>query len=168
MDTTVRHVIKPRTPVRAFIIAAVLVLVGAVLVAVSAAQSAGAVWAALPAVLMVAGLALVGIAVASMVKMRTFVTVDDEGYRITGPGVDKQGTWVDVTRVTTSSNGSHLTLYHGEVGRTHILCPAGGDDPSMQALVADISRRLDDSRGYGETFNIPLIDPHNPDPDIVA
>ena len=82
MDTTVRHVIKPRTPVRAFIIAAVLVLVGAVLVAVSAAQSAGAVWAALPAVLMVAGLALVGIAVASMVKMRTFITVDDEGFLV--------------------------------------------------------------------------------------
>lgn len=169
MSTTdSRYVLAPRTPMRAFLVAAALVLVGALLVALLAANGAATVWLVLAAIVLVAGLALAGMGLASMRTMRTFVELDPEGYHITGPQVDRRGTWTEVTRVTTSAEGAHLTLYHGEVARTHILCPTGGDDPQMQGLVADIARHLDDSRGYGETFHVPLIDPHNPDPDVVS
>lgn len=160
-----RHVLKPRPPVRAFVIAAVLVLLGALLLA----AVSGAVWTALAVVLLLAGLALAGMAGWSMHTMRTFVDLDAEGYRIVGPGVDKAGSWGDVTKVTTSAHGSHLTLFHGQVGRTHILCPGGGEDPEMKALVADVAAHLDADRGYGETINVPLINPHEPqDPDVVS
>lgn len=39
----------------------------------------------------------------------------------------------------------------------------------MKALVADVAAHLDADRGYGETINVPLINPHEPqDPDVVS
>lgn len=165
MSTQTTHVIAPRPPLRAFLAAAALVFAGAVLVTVAAANHAALGWLELAAVPAGVGLGLAVAGASSMRRMRTFVVTDADGYRITGPGTDKHGTWDEVTRLATSADGAHVTLYHGEVGRTHILSPAGGEQ--MTSLVADMSRRLDDSRGYGETMNVPLIDPHNPDPDVV-
>jgi len=163
-DAERRYVLRPRPPVRAFVIAAVLALLGAVL---AAAASGG--WSVLGVLVLFAGLALAGVAGWSMLTMRTFVDVDDQGYRIHGPGTDKSGAWREVTKVTTSAGGSHLTLYHGQVARTHVLAPVGAGDAEMQALVADIAARLDASRGYGETMMVPLIDPHRPqDPQVVS
>ncbi|GAA1398907.1 hypothetical protein [Luteococcus peritonei] len=147
-----RYVLKPAPPVRAFVIAAALVLLGALLVALTS----GGLGRALAVLVLLAGVTLAAIAGSSMVRMRTFVDVDAEGYRITGPGTERQGTWEEVTKVTTSANGSHLTLYHGQVGRTHVIAPQG-EDEQMTSLVADIAKRLDASRGYGETMNVPMM-----------
>lgn len=150
--STARYVLKPRPPVRAFLIAAALALLGALLVA----ATGGGLLRALAVLVLLAGVALAAIAGSSMVQMRTFVDVDDAGYRMTGPGTDKSGSWDEVTKVTTSAAGSHLTLYHGEVGRTHVIAPQG-EDEEMTRLVADIAKRLDASRGYGETINVPMM-----------
>lgn len=159
------HVLNPRPPVRAFGIAAVLVLVGAVLLVVAGST----VLDVLAGLLLVAGLALAAMGAWSMRTMRTFVELNQSGYRIHGPDVDKSGVWSDVTKVTTSAHGSHLTLYHGEVGRTHVICPGGGEDPSMKELVQAVSQHLDADRGYGETINVPLINPHGPeDSEVVS
>lgn len=168
MSNQTVHVIAPRPPMRAFLVAAVLTFLGAALVALAAGHHAAVVWVVLAAVVLLAGIALACAGAVSMRRMRTFVTLDDDGYRITAPGTDQRGEWADVTRVTSTANGAHLTLHHGEVGRTHIISPAGGGDPAMASLATDIAHRLDDSRGYGETMNVPLIDPHNPNPDVVS
>lgn len=147
-----RYVLKPRPPVRAFVIAAIATLVGAIMMA--ACRHSAFVLVALSALVMALGIALAVMAGISMVRMRTFVELSDEGYRITGPGTDRQGSWAEVTKVTTSANGAHLTFHHGEVGRTHILCPGGGDDEQMQALVADVAKHLDTDRGYGPPINL--------------
>ncbi|WP_420176712.1 hypothetical protein [Luteococcus sp. OSA5] len=162
------YVLKPRPPVRAFVIAAALTLVGALLVSIAQSADASLLWVVLASIILIAGLALAGMAAWSMVTMRTFIDLASDGYRIHGPGVDKSGGWEDVTKVTTSAQGSHLTLYHGEVGRTHVICPGGGEDPEMVALVEAVAKHLDANRGYGETINVPLIDPHQPpNPDVV-
>lgn len=142
------YVLKPRPPVRAFIIAGVLSLLGALLVVWASSRGAAMVWVVLAAIVLVLGIALAVLGAISMVNMRTFITLDEQGYRIKGPGVDKGGSWADVTRVTTTKQGAHLTMYHGEVGRTHIMCPGGADDPQMAALAQDIADHLDHDRGY--------------------
>jgi len=157
VTTTSRFVLRPAPPVRAFLVSAVLVLAGAVLSAV--ARDASGIWLALALLVLLLGLVLAAIAAASMVRMRTFVDVDAQGYRITGPGIQKQGAWDDVTRVTTSGNGARLSLHHGEVGRTHIIAPSGQDE-QMTALTDEVAKRLDANRGYGETMNVPLM--HRP------
>lgn len=159
------HVLNPRPPLRAFGIAAVLVLVGAVLLVAAAST----VLDVLAGLLLVAGLVLAAMGAWSMRTMRTFVELNQSGYRIHGPDVDKSGVWSDVTKVTTSAHGAHLTLYHGEVGRTHVICPGGGEDPEMKELVQAVAQHLDADRGYGETINVPLINPHGPqDPQVVS
>lgn len=142
------YVLKPRPPVRAFAIAGVLSLVGALLVVWAASRQAALVWQVLAVIVLVVGVALAVLGAVSMVKMRTFITLDDKGYTIKGPGIDKGGEWSDVTKVTTTHQGAHLTMYHGEVGRTHIMCPGGADDPQMTALAQDIADHLDQNRGY--------------------
>ncbi|MEL4503472.1 hypothetical protein AAEX63_00865 [Luteococcus sp. H138] len=162
-----RYVLKPALPIRAFLISAVLTLLGAILLAVT--SGAAALWVALSWIVLLLGLALAGMAAYSMVKLRTFVDLDEEGYKILGPGVEKAGSWSEVSKVTTSAQGAHLTLYHGQTSRTHILCPGGGADAEMTRLVADVASHLDADRGYGETINVPLINPHEPpNPDVVS
>ncbi|MEL4358744.1 MULTISPECIES: hypothetical protein [unclassified Luteococcus] len=163
-----RYVLKPQPPLRAFLISAILLLLGAILLS-STSGGGSVVWVALSWIVLLLGLALAGMAGWSMVTMRTFVDLDDDGYRITGPGADKAGRWDEVTKVTTSGEGAHLTLYHGQTNRTHILCPGGAADAEMTRLVTDVAQHLDANRGYGETMNVPLINPHEPpNSDVVS
>ncbi|WP_203567919.1 hypothetical protein [Aestuariimicrobium ganziense] len=141
------YVLKPRLPVRAFLVSAVLTMVGAGLLvaALSSRWHIAAVVAA--AVVLAAGVVLLAMALISMRTLRMKITFDDDGYRIKGPGSDVTGAWRDVTKVVQTDEGARLVFHHGEVRRTHLWCPGGADDPQMQALTADLGRRLDHSRG---------------------
>ena len=66
-----------------------------------------------------------------------------------GAGQSRSGPWSEVTKVTTSDHGAHISLHHGQVARTHLFCASGGEDPQMQGLIADIAAHLDADRGYG-------------------
>ena len=142
------YVLRPRPAIRAFALAAVASVVGAVLVVVGQLNGPSVVMTVIGVVLLVAALALVAIAwIASRTNAVT-VQVDDDGYRVLGPKADRQGRWREVTKVATSEDGSHLVISHGEVERVHIWSPLGGSDPEMQGLQADIVEKLDASRGY--------------------
>lgn len=143
------YILEPQLPLRAFAIAAGLSLVGGSLIALG--HSGGWHWALLVMawLLLAGGVALAIAAVWSLRSMRTFIDLTEEGYAIRGPGGLKSGTWDQVTKVTQTLDGRHLTLYHGEVGRTHILRPARSDDHQLAELLADMSQRLDSNRGYG-------------------
>lgn len=140
--------LRPRPPLRAFVLGALVSVVGALVTVLAAANA----WplAALVAgiVLIIAGVVLVVGGFASMRVMRVFVDVDDEGFRVRGAGADKRRTWAEVSKVVLADGGTRLVFSHGEVERTHLWCPAGADDPEFLGLIGEVSRRLDKSRGY--------------------
>ncbi|MGA4670488.1 hypothetical protein ACPCG0_11970 [Propionibacteriaceae bacterium Y1923] len=142
------YTLRPRLPLRAFVLAAVVSVVGALVAVLAGANGWPAAVFVGGMVLLVAAVLLVGAAVISMRSMRTFVDLDDEGFHIHGPGVDKRGEWAEVTRVALADDGARLVFSHGEVERTHLWCPGGATDPEFQALTRDLVTRLDRSRGY--------------------
>ena len=140
------HVIKPQPPVRAFVTAAVADLVGAVLLVAALSQGWHVAFAVLGGLILLAGVALLVMALVSMNRFAARLTLTDEGYRLTGPGVDHEGAWADVSKVTQSQEGSHVTIYHGAVRRTHLLFP-GGDRAQISEVLADIRARLQAAKG---------------------
>jgi len=142
------YVLKPRPPVRAFALGAIVSMVGAGVTVLAASQGWSSVVVILGVVVMVAGLALVVGGIVSMWTMRVFVDLDEEGFHIHGPGVDARKAWKGVTKVSLSGDESHVVFAHGEVERTHLFCPSGPGDEQFEALLADISKHLDRSRGY--------------------
>ena len=138
------YTINPRPPLRAFVLAAVLSVIGALVIVVGGST----VWNILGGLVLVAGLGLLVMALISMRTMRVFVDLDDEGFHVHGPGIDKKKAWKDVTRVSLSQDETHLVFAHGEVERTHLFCPGGPGDEEFTALLEDITKRLDKDRGY--------------------
>ncbi|WP_130864620.1 hypothetical protein [Acidipropionibacterium timonense] len=147
-DGTHRHVLKPEPPVRGFILAGATSLVAAVLLVAAIAGHWGIGWIVLFALLLALGLALAGAVTWSLVHMRLMVDLTADGYHIHGAGQNRSGTWDSVTKAALTETRSRLTLYHGQVGRTHIVRPGVGDPAEMDALAADVAKHLDASRGY--------------------
>ncbi len=101
----------------------------------------------LGALLLAAGVVLLVMALVSMNRFAARLTLTDKGYRLVGPrGVDHAGEWADVSKVTQSQEGSHVTIYHGAVRRTHLLFP-GGDRAQIGEVLADIRARLVAAKG---------------------
>ncbi len=142
------YTLKPRLPMRAFVLAALLSILGAGLVVVAASQN-WAGWAVGIGIFIIAlGVCAVLLAVGSLRTNRVQIDLDEQGYHIHGAGLDKRGQWRTVTKASVADDGGRLILSHGEVSRTHIWCPMGGTDPQMQALIVEVADRLDASRGY--------------------
>lgn len=138
------YTIKPRPPVRAFVLAAALSVVGALVMVLGEAL----LWTILGGVLLGLGLVLLVVALISMRTMQVKVHLDDEGFHARGPNIDKRKAWSDVTKVALSQDETHLVFSHGEVERTHLFCPGGAGDEEFAAMITDITERLDASRGY--------------------
>lgn len=140
------HVIKPRPPVRAFVTAAVADLAGALLLVAALSQGWHVAVVVVAVLLLVAGTALMIGAFVSLDRLAVRFTLTDEGYRLVGPGVDHSGVWADVSKVTQSHEGSHVTIYHGAVRRTHLLFP-GGDRAQIDEVLAEVRARLKAVKG---------------------
>ena len=140
------HVIKPQPPVRAFVTAAVADLAGALLLVAALSQGWHVAFVVVAALLLVAGTALMIGAFVSLNRLAVRFTLTDEGYRLLGPGVDHAGQWADVSKVTQSQEGSHVTIYHGAVRRTHLLVP-GGDRAQIDEVLAEVRARLKAAKG---------------------
>ncbi|CAI9402419.1 hypothetical protein [Aestuariimicrobium sp. T2.26MG-19.2B] len=148
------YVLRPRPAIRAFAVAAVLSVIGAVMV-VGGQLASSTTWVTITGVVVLA-LAVALVALAWLASRTNAVTVqlDAEGYRVLAPklsrggGGDRHGRWSEVTKVGASEDGSHLVISHGEVERVHIWSPLGGSDPQMLGLQAEIVERLDADRGY--------------------
>ena len=149
---TTRHVMSPEPPIRGFVIAGVLSIVGAVLMIISIAKSWHEVVTIIFIAVLACGIALAVTAAWSMVHMKLYVDLDDKGYHIHGAGQDRRGTWDKVTKAALTESRSRLTLYHGRVGRTHIVRPGIGDPKEMDDLAVDVAHRLDESRGYRQNI----------------
>lgn len=135
------YVIKPRPPVRAFVIAAIASLVGAILLVIGLSQGLHVAVPVIGGVILVGAVALLTGAVLSMRRLAVTLTLGDDGYVLRGPGLEHSGQWSDVSKVTQSAEGSHVTIYHGVVRRTHLLFP-GGDRQQIYDVLMDIRARL--------------------------
>lgn len=134
--------LKPRPPLRAFGIAALLSIAGAVLLVLALQNAWHVVVSILAGVLLVAGIALFVMALIAMDKLGVRITVNDEGYEISGTDQDHSGSWTDVTKVTQAVDAAHITIYHGNVRRTHLIFPGGPAQAQMGEVVDAILERL--------------------------
>lgn len=144
-DGTIRHVLRPEPPIGAFVISGVVTLIGVFLLVFSLVTHWSTGWIVFSAILLGLGLLMVAGSIWAAQRMRLLVDLNDEGYRIHGAGQDRSGTWTSVTKAAMTPNRSRLTLYHGQVGRTHIVRPGEGDPAEMGSLAADVARHIDRS-----------------------
>lgn len=136
------YTLRPRTPQRAIVAGGVSLVVGILLVSLSGGLGWATAVMIIGWLLVVVGVALLGMVVYTMRVMAVHVDIDDDGYRVEGPSLRKEGLWSDVSKVALTPDGSHMVIAHGQVRRTHLQCPRGGEDPQMKALVSDIADRL--------------------------
>ena len=127
---------------RAFAIAAILSLLGAVFLVLSLQNAWHAVVVVLAAVVLALGIALFAMALVSMARLGVRITLTDEGYHVSGTNQEHSGGWADVSKVTQAVHGAHVTIYHGNVRRTHLIFPGGPAQDQMQDVVDAIMERL--------------------------
>ena len=139
------YLIQPRPPVRAFVIAAVAALAGALLLVGALASSWHAAVAVLGGLLLAVGVALLVAAFVSMSRLAVRLVFDDDGYAVRGLDAEQSGRWIDVTKLTVSEDGGHVTIYHGAVRRTPLLFP-GRERALVDDVLADATARLRQSR----------------------
>lgn len=140
-DVTV-HVLRAAPPVRALGIAAVGSVLGAIFIVLSAANNWSAIVTTLGVIILVAGLALLGLAVWTMLKMRVQAELTPTGYVFRTPGGVRTGNWADTRKVTASESGRRLSLHRKDDSIQDVLSPVGTEDAAMRRLVADLTERL--------------------------
>lgn len=140
---TNHYALKPQNPVRAWALAAGLLITGIALLWLGLGGSATVVWQVIVgAVLAVFGLGL-GVAALTFVSNRTlYVVLSPDGFQVSGPGYHKSGAWIDVDSVSATPDGARLVIGSGHVERTFIQAPGGVADDQMKALTDDIAVRL--------------------------
>lgn len=141
------YLIKPRPPIRAFLIAAVASIVGAGMLVLSLVQSWHWAVLALSILVLVAGIMLCVAALAASSRSRVSITFTEDGYRLDTPHGTEGGHWEVVTRVTQSGDGRRVTIHDGAEER-HVLVFAPGNAQQVAELLADMTRRLDAAKGY--------------------
>jgi hypothetical protein len=145
-DAVSVHTLRPQPPVRAFLIAAVVSVAGAVLTVVGAANGWPGGVIALWVVILIAGLALLGAGIWSMWRMQVRAELTPTGYTFRTPAGVRHGTWSETTRVTASESGRRISFHHRDETVDHVICPVDANDPTMAELVEDVTSRLKDSR----------------------
>lgn len=135
--------LKPRPPLRAFLLAAVLSLIGGILTALALQHDWSAVALTLAIIVLVLGIALFVLAIVATARLGVRITLTDEGYKVSGTRTTHEGEWNDVTKVTQTVEGAHITIYHGNVRRTHLIFPAGPAQEKMQDVIDEIMVRLE-------------------------
>jgi len=144
MEAT-RHRVRQRPSLRALGLAALMVLVGVVLLMMADLLDRQLALTAMGLVGVVLGMALFIAAWFLARSMRVEVVLDDNGYWLAGPGRPEKGTWAEVGRVTRGERG--ITLHRKDGSRLQLMVARGGV-ADLDALGSDIAARLDENRGY--------------------
>lgn len=135
------YTLSAAVPLRPLIVSVVLAVAGVVGCVIGVNRKLSVVLGVSIAVLAMA-LLLVVLGLVLTRRNTIHVDLDESGFRVHGPGLDRRGNWSEVTRVATTPDGSRLVIASGPLARTHIMAPLGGSDPQMKALVEDISGRM--------------------------
>ena len=143
------YTIVPRTALRAFLIAAIASVVGAGLLVLALANDWSSVVAVLAVLIMAAGLALLLIAFLAQRASVAELVLNDEGYTVVTRDASQSGNWVDVTRITRTVEGGHVTIYEGDEKRTRLEFHSDDRD-QIDEILAEMGARLDAAKGYEE------------------
>ena len=149
MPTT--HHVRQRPPLRALALASTLMVIGLVLLLMSHLQGWHLALMLIGTLALLLGVGLLAASLAMARSMSVDVVLDSEGYRVQGGGTNETGRWADVSRVTMSDG--QLTLY-GVDGSALRLMLARSSVADLDALGADIAKRLDADRGYRQPTNL--------------
>lgn len=145
MSSSSSYLLRPAPPIRAFGLAGILAIVGAVVIVLAAENG----W---PAAVPVIGWILVGLcvlliagAVLAMFRLRVHANFDKTGYHIQSQRGTVDGPWLDVTKVTLS--GPRLIIVR-RTGEPHeVLTPQGDKDPESERMLREMTARLHDRYG---------------------
>lgn len=136
------YILRPAPPIKAFFIAAILIIVGAVLTVTASAQAWHVVVTVLGVIVLVAGVALAVMAVVAMFRSRVKAELSGSGFRITTSNEVIDGRWSDITKATRSESGHRITLQLRDDTERHVLSPVGRENPDMAAFTEDLVARL--------------------------
>lgn len=136
------YLLKPRPPVRAYGIAAVASLLGAVFLVLSLSNSWPVFFTVFSGIILLLGIALLVLAMVSIERNTVRVTLDEDGYRIDGAYQAHDGQWHDVSKITQTTDGGHVTIYHGSERRTHLIFPGPGDPELVSVVLDDVKTRI--------------------------
>lgn len=139
------YVLRPAPPVRAFLTASTLTVLGAVLVVLAAANRWHPVVTVLGGVLIAAGLALTALGIWALFRLRVHARFDATGYTITSQRGEVDGPWIEVRKVTLS--GPRLVIERREGADHEVLTPLGDTDPVAERMLRDMTRRLHNRYG---------------------
>lgn len=141
------HQVRQRPPLRALVLAALLVLVGILLLLMADLLDRQFTLTALGVAGLVIGLALFLAAWLLARSMRVEIVLDQAGYRLVGPVRSDGGAWTDVTKVTRGPD--RITMHRKDGTRLQLVVTRGGR-ADLDALGEDIASRLDTDRGYSQ------------------
>ena len=134
-------------PVRAFGIAAVLLVVGGILVALASGLQWHVVVTVLGVVVLILGAVLLTLALMVMVRGRSRITVTDAGYEVTALGRTSAHAWTDVSRATLTDDELRLYLRDDDEhpDRVPLLDPARHGE--LERLADEVTERM--RQAYG-------------------
>ncbi|WP_051215605.1 hypothetical protein [Granulicoccus phenolivorans] len=136
------YVLRPAPPIKAFFIAAVLIILGAVFTVTSTAQGWHVVVTVLAVIVLIAGVALAAMAVVAMLRSRVKAELRGDGFHIESANGIIDGRWNDITKATRSESGHRITLVMRDDTERHVLSPVGRENPDMAAFTEDLVARL--------------------------
>jgi hypothetical protein len=139
------HVLRPAPPLRSYLVAAILAILGAAMV-LSSGFGRNPWLLVFGALVLADGLVLVLMTTISARRARVAVDLDEVGYVVHSREGDVRGTWDQVTRVTRSADGTQLVFHQGDERRLVLI------GREVTSLESDVARYLDKNRGYGSVL----------------
>lgn len=139
--------IAPRVPFRAFLIAAVASIVGAVLMVLALINAWHIAVVVIAAIILVAGLLLLVVALVAQKTSAAELTLDDEGYTLTSRAGEQWGTWSEVTRITRATDTGQVNIHEGDEKRTRLEFHSV-DRARIDEILDEMGARLDAAKGY--------------------
>ena len=143
------YTIVPRTAVRAFLIAALASILGAAFLVLALTNSWHPAVAVISVVVLAAGLLL---ALAAYLAQRASVAelvLNEDGYTVVTRDGSQSGEWADVTRITRTLEGAHVTIHEGDTKRIRLEFRSD-DTAQLDEVLAEMGKRLDMAKGYKE------------------
>lgn len=139
---TTYHALRPRPPIRAWMLAVLLATIGAILLIFGVGRTPGLVMAVCGGVLLVLGIALGMLGIIFVNARTVHITLDAQGFQVSGPGYQRSGEWDEVTAVNATPDGARIVIACGRVSRVFIQAPGGVADATMDRIAEEISVHL--------------------------
>ncbi|MFV0428306.1 MAG: hypothetical protein ACK5KO_02590 [Arachnia sp.] len=138
------YVIRSRPPARAFFIAAVMSLVGAVGLWWSRV-AAWPIWVSVAAgIVLGLGVLLLLLTIIAAQRNTVRLRLTDRGYEFQGPHARHRGQWRRITRVTQAHGGAQVSLYEGERRSQLVFGP--GALQLVPEILDDMTERLNQAK----------------------